>query len=223
MRQASCFALMNEEAVRAFSAGVRPRLGANARFLVNMDGARPRAVRLDSTALADNVVSDARGGLTATYFRLEAFLVDFSLRVAGFRPAAAINAEVYGAGHSAEAVLAGRLPAPAEFRPVMAALERQTAAAARAPGLAKRKPGASPSGSMRAGGVGRALGASFGSERTGASAGSEHRPGARPPSADGSLPSIPSAGNETTYGEAGGSSLNSVASAGVLAGYSPPS
>jgi hypothetical protein len=78
LQSGHCYALLNEQAVEAFS---HPRSTFNVvgGFLVDMNGSRLRPLELDSSWSDMAVSTDAHGGTMAKYFRMKAMMVDLSL------------------------------------------------------------------------------------------------------------------------------------------------
>lgn len=117
-----CLALMNDEAVTN-STKPHYRMGLKGQFLLDMDGAAVKPVRLDSTSQADNVIVDPRGCMLAKYFRMEAMMVDFSVEGV-YINVGNLNKAVYGNDYSIEAVLNGEVEPPSEFVGVLDLLNR---------------------------------------------------------------------------------------------------
>lgn len=119
---------MNEEAIQnLLSSRIKPKFGAE--FLVDMNGAAIRKTHIDSSWSDDNVVSDGRGGLLAKYFRLEAMLVDLSIRLGKLGLYTKMNKGIYGDKVTPDDVLSGRIPRPVEFFTVYEILNKCTASA----------------------------------------------------------------------------------------------
>ena len=133
-----CLALMNEPALD-HSLQKEIKFGAQVQFLVDMDGAYLRSVRLDSTGMADNVIEDGHGGLIAKYFRMEAMLVDFSLEWTRSKPNKFLNSLIYGEECTCEEILGGSIPPPTEFSGVIDLLNRLSESGRRKP-KKKEKP-----------------------------------------------------------------------------------
>lgn len=124
-----CTAILDDVALE-FCMKNRILFTARGTFLVDMNGAQVRHVQLDSSAVEDNVTSDARMGTRANYFRAEAMLVDFSVNIGRMSKWKSNNTELYGSNVSADDILSGRgVECPSEFLSVIDVLKRQTSAA----------------------------------------------------------------------------------------------
>eukprot|EP00890_Picochlorum_soloecismus_P001824 jgi/Picsp_1/2642/NSC_00872-R1_actin cortical patch component lsb4 len=118
-----CLALMNDEALVSASKATF-RIGFKGQFLIDMDGAYLRAVRLDSTSQEDNVIIDGAGGMLAKYFRMEAMIVDFSMELITVSQNKVANRRLYGNDYKVDDVLNGKEEIPIEFNGVIDLLNR---------------------------------------------------------------------------------------------------
>jgi len=123
LQSGMCLALMNDEALAGASKATF-RVGFKGQFLIDMDGAYLRAVRLDSTSQEDNVIIDGAGGMLAKYFRMEAMIVDFSMEFISVSQNKDANRRLYGNDYKVEDVLNGMEEVPIEFNGVIDLLNR---------------------------------------------------------------------------------------------------
>lgn len=123
LQSGMCLALMNDEALASASKATF-RVGFKGQFLLDMDGAYLRAVRLDSTSQEDNVIMDGSGGMLAKYFRMEAMILDFSVELISVSQNKVANRRLYGNDYKVEDVLNGMEDVPIEFNGVIDLLNR---------------------------------------------------------------------------------------------------
>lgn len=122
-----CIALLDEAAVH-HALSPRTFVTAKGLFLVDMDGARVRGTKFDSTSQEDNVTY-SKAGTSASYYRADAMLIELSLNLGYIKPAKCWNNTAYGSA-TAEDVLAGKVLGPRAFGAALDLLKKKTELAA---------------------------------------------------------------------------------------------
>lgn len=123
LKSGICLALMNDEAVKSYSKK-KYIMTVNGQFLVDMDGARIRPTKIDSTNVDDNVIGDGNSGaMLAKYFRMEAMMIDFSVGGGTVGPWKSRNKYLYGTNEF-DKVWEDKVETPSELIPVLDVLKR---------------------------------------------------------------------------------------------------
>lgn len=122
-----CTAILDDTALEY---SLKPHLLTTVRgvFMVDMNGANIRPIKMDSAAVDDNVSVGTTSGQRANYFRADAMLIDWSLNINRTTMWNERNTALYGEVPVRD-VLDGKVPCPSEFSTIVDVLKRQTSAA----------------------------------------------------------------------------------------------
>uniref|UniRef100_A0A1D1ZPZ5 Ysc84 actin-binding domain-containing protein n=1 Tax=Auxenochlorella protothecoides TaxID=3075 RepID=A0A1D1ZPZ5_AUXPR len=121
----TCIALANDQAVQS-ALRSQSEFGPCVHFLLDMNGTRIKRAHFDSSDQASQtaVSQDRHGGMTAKYYQVDAAMVDISVEGGSTYVDKDFNAAVYGQGVTAEGILSGEVPPPAEFQLLYTVLQQ---------------------------------------------------------------------------------------------------